>query len=34
MIGLLIVIGVLVFIVLARYTGLGRDWWPHDPFSN
>jgi len=33
MIGLLIVIGVLVFILLATYTGLGRDWWPRDPFS-
>jgi hypothetical protein len=32
MLGLLIVVGVLVFIVLARYTGLGRDWWPRNPF--
>jgi len=23
---------VLVFIVLARYTGLGRDGWPRGPF--
>ena len=34
MIGILVVIGVLVLILLARYTGLGRDWWPRDPFSN
>jgi hypothetical protein len=34
MLSLLIVVGVLVFILLARYAGLGRDWWPRDPFSN
>jgi len=28
------VIGVLVLILLARYTWLGRDWWPRGPFSN
>jgi hypothetical protein len=32
MLALLIVMAVLVFIVLARYTGLGRDWWPRGPF--
>jgi hypothetical protein len=31
MLALLIVMAVLVFIVLARYTGLGRDWWPRGP---
>jgi len=31
MLGLFIVMGVLAFILLARYTGLGRDWWPRDP---
>jgi hypothetical protein len=34
MLSLLIVTGVVVFILLARYTGLGRDWWPRDPFSS
>jgi hypothetical protein len=33
-VGLLIVVALLVSILLARYTGLGRDWWPRDPFSN
>ena len=33
-IGILVVIGVLVLILLARYTGLGSDWWPRGPFSN
>jgi hypothetical protein len=31
MLGLLIVMAVLVFILLARYEGLGRGWWPRDP---
>jgi hypothetical protein len=30
MLSQLIVAGVLVFILLARYAGLGRDWWPRD----
>ncbi len=34
MVGLLIVIAFLVLVLLARYTGLGRDWWPRGPFSN
>ena len=34
MVGFLIVIAILVLILLVRYTGLGRDWWPRDPFSN
>jgi hypothetical protein len=34
MVGFLIVIAVLVFVLLARYKGLGRDWWPRDPFSH
>ena len=25
---------VLVLILLARYAGVGRDWWSRDPFSN
>ena len=34
MVGLLIVIAFLVLVLLARYTGLGRDWWPRGPISN
>jgi hypothetical protein len=29
-----VIIAVLVLILLARYAGIGRDWWPRDPFSN
>jgi hypothetical protein len=28
MVGPLIVIAFLGLVLLARYTGLGRDWWP------
>jgi len=31
MLSSLIVTAVLVLILLARYAGLGRDWWPRDP---
>jgi hypothetical protein len=31
MVALLIVIAILVLVLLARYTGLGRDWWPRAP---
>ena len=34
MLSLLIVVGILVIILLARYAGLGREWWPRGPFSN
>jgi len=34
MVGFLIVGAFFLLVVLARYTGLGRDWWPRDPFSN
>jgi hypothetical protein len=34
LVGLLIVIVFLVLVLLARFTGLGRDWWPRDPFSH
>jgi len=34
MLNMLIVVGVLVFILLARHAGLGRGWWPRDPFSH
>jgi hypothetical protein len=34
MVGLLIVSAFLVLVLLATYRGLGRDWWPRDPFSN
>jgi hypothetical protein len=30
----LVLAAVLVLILLARYAGVGRDWWPRDPFSN
>ncbi len=32
MVGLLILIAFLVLVLLARYAGLGRDWWPRDLF--
>jgi hypothetical protein len=28
----LVIVAVLVLILLARYAGVGRDWWPRDPF--
>lgn len=34
MVGFLIVTAFLVLVLLARYTGLGGNWWPRDPFSN
>jgi len=34
MVGLLIVIAFLVLVLLARYAGLGVNWWPRDPFSH
>jgi hypothetical protein len=35
MVGLLMMIEVLALILLARYRGVGRDWWPRGgPFSN
>jgi len=36
MLAMLIVIGILALILLARFGGVGRDWWPRgpsDPFS-
>jgi hypothetical protein len=30
----LVLAAVLVLILLVRYAGVGRDWWPRDPFSN
>jgi len=29
-----VTIAVLVLILLARYAGVGRNWWPRDPFSS
>jgi hypothetical protein len=34
MLSLVIVMAFLVLVLLARYTGLGRDWWPRNPFSH
>jgi len=33
MMSYLIIVAVLALILLARYTAIGRDWWPRDPFS-
>jgi len=33
MISYLVIVAVLALILLARYAGVGRHWWPCDPFS-
>jgi hypothetical protein len=30
----LVIVVVLILILLARFAGVGRDWWPRDPFSS
>ena len=29
----IIMTAIFAFVLLARFSGVGRDWWPRDPFS-